>query len=161
MEYLALLPTGLLGLLWWLIQQKDTRRHDEILGLIQRIKELTDSITKTSEAVTSEREKTAKLVMEEKEKLAALVLSERDKLAALVKAEHDRLADKLRNEQEKIKEEFHRFEINLAREYARTELVEKMLLPIMEGLKHIEKLMQSKLDRREFDQHKEEMRDKQ
>lgn len=127
MEYLAAIPTVVGLLLWYLLQQKDSRQQHEI-------EDLGINIRKTAEAVTTEREKAA-----------ALVMSEKEKLAALVKTEHDRL-----------REEFTLFRIRVAEDYATTNLVEKVLRPIIEKLNHIETLLPNKLDRREFDAHKEE-----
>lgn len=87
---------------------------------------------------------TAALVMAEKEKSAALVMSEKEKLAALVKTEHDKLEDK-----------FTEFRIRVAEDYATVSLVEKVLRPILNQLEKIEALLETKLDRREFDAHKE------
>lgn len=127
MEYLALIPSGVLILLWYLLQQKDARQQKDIDSLSESIK------------------RTADAVMLEREKAAALVMSEKEKLAALVKTEHDRL-----------REEFTVFRIRVAEDYATTNLVEKVLKPIIEKLNHIESLLPNKLDRREFDAHKEE-----
>lgn len=128
MEYLAAaVPSLLIILLGYLLSQKDHRQQQETIVL-------TDSIKKTADAVTTEREKAA-----------ALVMSEKEKLAALVKTEHDRL-----------REEFTQFRIRVAEDYATTNLVEKVLKPIIEKLNHIEALLPNKLDRREFDAHKEE-----
>lgn len=127
MEYLVVIPSVLMILLGYLLTQKDSRQQQEIV-------ELSASIKKTAEAVTIEREKAA-----------ALVMSEKEKLAALVKTEHDRL-----------REEFTLFRIRVAEDYATTNLVEKVLKPIIEKLSHIESLLPNKLDRREFDAHKEE-----
>jgi hypothetical protein len=138
-EWLALIPTGIIGLLWYLLQQKDGRQQKEI-------EELSASIKRTADTVTTEREKAA-----------ALVMSEKEKLAALVKTEHDRLADQVRREQDRIREEFTQFRIKIAGEYATTTLVEKLLNPIFEKLNHIESMLPSKLDRREFEVHREEV----
>lgn len=129
MDYIALIPSAIGVLLWYLLQQKDARQQKEI-------EDLTARIEKTAESVTSEREKAA-----------ALVMSEKEKLAALVKVEHDRL-----------REEFVQFRIKVAEDYATTNLVEKVLKPIIEKLTHIENMLPQKLDRREFDQHKAEGR---
>lgn len=137
MEYLALIPSGVLILLWYLLQQKDTRQQKEI-------EDLSGSIKKTAEAVTYEREKAA-----------ALVMSEKEKLAALVKTEHDRLAMMVKQEQDKLREDFVSFRIRTAEEYTTTTLLEKVLKPIIEKLDRIESLLPHKLDRREFDMHKE------
>lgn len=127
MEYVALIPSAIGILLWYLLQQKDSRQQKEIEAL-------TESIKRTADAVTTEREKAA-----------ALVMSEKEKLAALVKTEHDRL-----------REEFTLFRIKVAEDYATTSMVEKVLRPVLEKLSHIESMLPSKLDRREFDAHREE-----
>lgn len=128
MEYLAAIPAVVGILLWYLLQQKDSRQQKEI-------EELSYSIKKTAEAVATEREKAA-----------ALVMSEKEKLAALVKTEHDRL-----------REEFTLFRIRVAEDYATTCLIEKVLKPIIEKLDRIENMLPHKLDRREFDAHKEDI----
>lgn len=86
---------------------------------------------------------TAALVLSEKEKLAALLLSEKDKLAAIVKTEHDKLETR-----------FVDFRIKVAEDYATIMLVEKVLKPILDQLGKIEVLLESKLDRREFIEHR-------
>lgn len=75
-------------------------------------------------------------------KTADLVLIEKDKTAALVKIEHDRLQTEITN-----------FRIEVAKEYATTNLLEKLLNPIITQLKDIQNLLHSKIDRREFEQH--------
>lgn len=94
---------------------------------------------------------TAQDVNDERARTAALVLNEKEKLAALVKAEHDR-----------IDEKFTQFRIKVAEDYATTSLVEKIMaqvtLPISKKLDEIEGLLNMKLDRREFDQHREHIK---
>lgn len=143
MEYLAVIPVIVGTLLWYLLQQKDSRQQKEI-------EDLAGNIKKTAEAVSNEREKAAALVMSEKEKLANLVKIEHDRLALVVKSEHD-----------KLREDFVLFRIKMAEEYTTTSLLEKVLKPIIEKLDRIESLLPHKLDRREFDAHKNEVLNKQ
>lgn len=100
------------------------------------------AVKETAALVLSENRITASLVLAEKEKLAALVMTEKEKLAAAVKIEHDILEEK-----------FIAFRIKVAEEYATTKLLEQITKPLLLKLDDIEKLLNSKLDRREFEQH--------
>lgn len=117
------------------------------MALFHVLRKNSEGVASTAALVMSEKEKTAALVMSEKEKLAALVMAEKEKLAAQVKAEHDKLEDK-----------FIDFRIKVAQDYATTTLLEKVQKPMLEKLTDIEKLLHTKLDRREFELHKETAR---
>lgn len=131
MDFLVLLPSVLLGVLGYLLSQKDARQQKELESLAAEVKD------------------TAKAVMNEREKTAALVMAEKEKSAALMKIEHDRLT-----------EEFTRFRIKVAEDYATTKMVEGILKPIIEKLTHIESMLPNKIDRREFDAHRQESRER-
>lgn len=123
----------------YLLVQRDSQRQLDITKLEALIKE-------TAALVLSENKTTARLVLEEKDKTAKLVLDERDKLAAQLRAEHNNLAER-----------FTDFRIIIAKEYATTELTEKIMSnitdPLVKKLDEIERLLSTKIDRREFERH--------
>ena len=123
----------------YLLVQRDNQRRLDITGLQALIKE------------------TAGLVLAEKEKTAALVLSENRLNAALILSERDKLAEQFKVDYEKAQERLTELRIEVAKEYATTTLVEKILhqitAPLIKKLDEIEGLLNTKLDRREFERH--------
>lgn len=120
----------------YLVIQRDKQR-------IIDITKLETQITATAKLVLEEKEKTAKLVLEEKEKTANLVLSERDKMIKIFQDNYDKLDDK-----------FNEFRLKVTAEYATQILLEKVLKPISAQLEKIVELLPTKLDRRDFDEHR-------
>lgn len=136
-EYVTIVVGLMLSVVGYLLVQRDSQRKNDIAELQTLIKE-------TAVLVVLEKDKLAALVMSEKEKAAALVMSEKDKLAVIVKADHD-----------KLEKEFYDFRMKVAEQYATTTLLEKVLQPILAHLGKIEDLLSTKLDRREFNEHRE------
>jgi hypothetical protein len=128
------------GTLAYLLAQRDNQRQLDITKLEVLIE-------KTAKNVFDEKEKTAALVLSEARLNASLVLSEREKQEARFKLEYDELEEK-----------FTEFRIMIAKEYATTTLVKEILLqftvPIAKKLDEIEKLLDNKVNRREFDEHR-------
>jgi hypothetical protein len=87
---------------------------------------------------------TAALVLTESKAAAALVLLEKEKLATLVKTEHDKLV-----------EQFTAFRIRVAEDYATINMIEKIVEPVIKKLNEIEVMLNTKLDRREFERHEQ------
>jgi len=143
---ISILLTVFLGAVFsvisYLLVQRDKQRALD-LGRVE------DTIKATAKTVLDEKEKTASLVLSENRLNAALVLSERDKLAKEFKEEYKELDEKLTA---------HR--IMIAEKYATTTLVEKIIAtvatPMMKKMDEIENLLNTKVDRREFDQHRQE-----
>lgn len=132
----SLIATIVLGIAGYLLAQRDNQRQSDIAGVQALIKE-------TASLVLSEKDKTAALVLTESKSTAALVLTERDRLAAQVKLEHDVLDEKL-----------VAFRIKVAEEYTTTVLIEKLLKPITQQLNDIERLLHTKVDRKELEFHR-------
>ena len=113
------------GTIAYLLAQRDKQRQVDLDKLEALIKE------------------TAKLVLDEKDKTARLVLNEKDKLANAVKQDYDKLDEK-----------FTQFRIKIAEEYTTTALLKEITRPLLEKLNEIEKLLHTKVDRQEFDEHR-------
>lgn len=77
--------------------------------------------------------------------ILTLIMEEKEKAAALVKIEHDRLL-----------EQITLFRLKVAEEYITTTTLEKIFAPLRIQLNELERLLHTKLDRRDFDKHFEE-----
>lgn len=121
----------------YLLVQRDKQREQEQTGMQTRI------------------DATAALVLAEKEKTAVLVLAENRLNAALILSERDKLAEQFKIEYKSLEKEFVEFRIKIAGEYATTTLVEKILAqitqPLVKEFEEIKVLLNSKVDRREFE----------
>jgi len=123
----------------YLLIQRDKQRTKDMEGLQKLLEREIETLQKSIE-------ETSKAAAADKEKTAALLLKERDVLAL-----------QFRKEYKELDEKFVEFRVMVARDYATTTLVEKILsqitAPLSKKLDEIENLLNTKLDKREFEQH--------